>query len=79
MTAEDDEATGRLLVAAALHHGAQHTEATAEAAQTLLDIWEQTDQLEGAMYGVVMGYALDHATPDEQAALRRWFTTMAER
>lgn len=76
MTAEEDEATGRLLVAAALHDGMQHGEATAQAAQWLAEDWERTGRLEGMMYAVVMGYALQHATLDEQEALRRWFTEM---
>ncbi|WP_157849387.1 hypothetical protein [Streptomyces violaceorubidus] len=79
MTAEDDEATGRLLVAAALHDGMQHDAATAEAAQWLAKDWERTGRIEGSMYAVVMGYALKHATPDEQEALRRWFTELTAR
>ncbi|MBZ6211608.1 hypothetical protein KVH31_34500 [Streptomyces olivaceus] len=74
MTAENDEATGRLLVAAALHDGMQHGGPTAEAAQWLAKDWERTGRLEGMMYGVVMQYALEHATPEDQQALRRWFT-----
>ncbi|MFJ4473209.1 hypothetical protein ACIP2X_37745 [Streptomyces sp. NPDC089424] len=79
MTAEDDEATGRLLVAAALHHGMQHGAATAEAAQWLAEDWDRTGRIEGLMFAVVMGYALEHAAPDEQEALRRWFTELTAR
>lgn len=75
---EDDEATGRLLVAAALHEAATHGEELGnqelvDAARRELRRWEEDGKLEGAMFGVVMGYALNHASPDDQEALRRWF------
>ena len=79
MTAEDDEATSRLLVAAALHDGLQHGGSTAEAAHWLAEDWERTGRLEGMMYAVVMGYALKHATTEEQNALRRWFAELTAR
>lgn len=68
-TPADDEATAHLLIVAALHAGAC---VDANAANTLLRYWDEHGRLEGAMYGVVMQYALDHAAREEQAALYRW-------
>jgi len=74
----DDEATGRLLTAAALHDVAAHAEAIqdanlASAAQTMLEAWGEDGKVEGIMQLVIMKYAQEHGTPDDVAALHRWF------
>lgn len=84
MNERDDEATGRLLVAAALHEAAARGEelgnrALIEAARSELRHWEEDGQVKGLMFGVVMQYALEHTTADDQAALRRWFAAVAEK
>jgi hypothetical protein len=66
----DDEATAHLLIMSALHAGAARGDV--DAANTLLRFWDEQGHLEGAMYGVVMQYALEHASPEDRAALSRW-------
>lgn len=78
----DDEATGRLLTAAALHNAAAHAETIqdpnlASAAQTMLEAWDEDGKVEGIMQLVVMKYAMDHGTDADVAALHRWFAATA--
>jgi hypothetical protein len=79
----DDEATGRLLTAGALHDVAAQAEATqnadlASAAQTMLEAWDEDGKVEGVMQLVVMKYAQEHGTPEDVAALYRWFAATTE-
>lgn len=81
-TSADDEATGRLLAVSAIHHAAAHAAATqnqhlASAAQTMLEAWDEDGKVEGIMQLVVMKYAMEHGTPDDVAALHRWFAATA--
>lgn len=74
----DDEATGRMLTVAAIHDAAAHAADTqnrdlASAAQTMLEAWDEDGKVEGIMQLVVMKYAQEHGTPDDVAALHRWF------
>lgn len=78
----EDEATGRLLTVAAIHHAAAHAEETqnrdlAHAAQTMLEIWDEDGKVEGVMQLVVMKYAMEHGEPEDAAALHRWFAATA--
>lgn len=75
---EDDEATARLLAAAAIHHFS-NTGTFGDvqgATATMLQAWDESDRLEGLTQMVVMQYAREHASAEDQAALRRWLKAM---
>ncbi|MFF9287485.1 hypothetical protein [Streptomyces griseosporeus] len=80
MPEHDDEATGRLLTVAAIHHAAAHAADTmnqdlASAAQTMLEAWAEDGKVEGIMQLVVMKYAMEHGSAEDVAALHRWFAS----
>lgn len=73
----EDEATAHLLVAAAYHDAAAQADergdpSVGEFSRAVLRLFEEQGHLEGALYGVVMKYAQEHASPAEVAALHRW-------
>lgn len=73
----EDEATAHLLVAAAFHDAAANAEergdpAVGDFSRAVIRQFEEHQRLEGGLYGVVMKYALEHASPDEVASLQRW-------
>lgn len=77
MTTPEDEATAHLLVAAAFHNAAAEADergdlSIGEFSRAVIRQFEEHQHLEGALYAVVMKYALEHASTDEVAALRRW-------
>lgn len=72
-------ATAHLLVAAAFHDAAAKADEhgdpmVGDFSRAVLRKFEEEQHLEGALYDVVMKYALQHATAEDQAALRRWMT-----
>lgn len=78
---EDDQATGHLLTGAAIHDALSvglntSNPSLVHAAYTMLDDWEEHGQVHGVTQLVVMKYAMDHATPEDVAALRRWLKQM---
>lgn len=76
MTAEDT-ATAHLLVTAAFHDAAARADeqgdpSIGDFSRAVIRRFEEQERLEGALYGVVMKYALEHASPEDVAALHRW-------
>lgn len=70
---EDDKATARLLATAALHSFSIRTgEGVQGATTTMLQAWDEDDRLEGLTQLVVMKYAREHGSAEDQEALRRW-------
>lgn len=71
---EDDKATARLLAATAIHHfSTSRTFGDVQGATaTMLQAWDETGRLEGLTQMVVMQHAREHASAEDQAALRRW-------
>ncbi|WP_228981312.1 hypothetical protein [Streptomyces sp. DH12] len=73
----DDEATAHLLVTAAFHDAAAGADERGDSSigdfsRAVLRRFEEHQHLEGSLYAVVMKYALEHAPPEDVAALRRW-------
>lgn len=73
----EDEATAHLLVTAAFHDAAARADeqgdpSIGDFSRAVLRQFEEHQQLEGALYDVVMKYAQEHAPPEDVAALRRW-------
>jgi hypothetical protein len=76
---EDDKATARLLATAALHAFSTRTgKGVPGATAAMLEAWDEDDRLEGLSQLVVMKYAREQASPDDQAALRRWLKWVNE-
>jgi len=70
---EADIATARLLATTALHaFSTRAGEGVPGATTAMLQAWDEDDRLKGFTQLVVMKYAREHATPDDQEALRRW-------
>jgi hypothetical protein len=44
----------------------------------MLEAWDEDDRLEGLSQLVVMKYAREQASPDDQSALRRWLKWVNE-
>jgi uncharacterized protein (DUF4415 family) len=73
----DDEATAHLLVVAAFHNAAANAEEQGDLSilrfsQAVLNHFDEYGELQGRLYNVVRGYAENHASLEEQAALDRW-------
>ncbi|WP_256106786.1 hypothetical protein [Streptomyces sp. ODS05-4] len=82
MSTPEDEATAHLLVAAAFHDAAAAADergdpTVGDFSRAVLRQFEEHQRLEGALYGIVMKYALEHASAPEMAALQRWMAKVA--
>jgi hypothetical protein len=77
---EDDEARGKLLTAAALHDFSTRTgEGVQGATATMLQVWDEDGHPEALTQLVVMKYARELASVEDQKALRRWLKWENER
>ena len=81
---QGDEATAHLLVAASFHDAAANADergdpTVGDFARAVIRQFEEHHQLEGALYSIVMKYALEHGSPDEVAALHRWISEKTQR